>query len=217
MRVIFLGQPGSGKGTQARRLAAEHGLAHISTGDMLRAAGKAESPLGREAKRYMNRGALVPDEVMIAIIRERLQEKDCERGFILDGFPRTKPQADGLAKLLHSLGKPVDHVVNLEVSVEELLCRMRGRLTCQSCGAIYHLTFDPPGVEGRCDRCEGPLIHRADDEEGTVRERLVIYSQSTQPLVEYYQARGLLRTVNGTGSIADIVKRVAEAVGAEAE
>jgi adenylate kinase len=212
VRFIFLGPPAAGKGTQARRLAEERGLAHISTGDILRAAARAGTPLGQEAKRYTERGALVPDEVMIGIIRERLQQEDCRRGFILDGFPRTIPQAEVLSELLDSLGKPVEHVVNLDVPMEEVLLRVRGRLTCQNCGAMFNLMLDPPQVEGRCNRCGGPLVHRNDDGEALVRERLAIYHESTEPLVEYYRARGLLRTVDGTGTIDDIAKRIADVV-----
>jgi adenylate kinase len=213
VRLIFLGPPAAGKGTQARRLAAEGGIPHISTGDMLRAAVKAGSYLGREAKRYMDRGALVPDDVMIGIIRERLQKADSARGFILDGFPRTIAQAEALAELLASMGKPLARVINMEVPVEEVLRRMSGRLTCQNCGTMFNLILNPPKVSGRCDCCGGLLVQRADDRVETVHERLAIYRESTQPLVEYYRARGLLKTVDGTGTIDDIAKRILEAVG----
>jgi adenylate kinase len=212
VRLIFLGPPAAGKGTQARRLAAEYGIPHISTGDILRAAVNAGTYLGREARRYMDRGALVPDDVMIGIIRERLQSPDCARGFILDGFPRTLTQAEALAQLLDAIHKPIDFVVNMEVPEEEVLRRMSGRLTCQNCGTMFNVILNPPKVAGRCDCCRGPLVQRVDDRVETVRERLAIYRQSTTPLIAYYQERGLLRTVNGTGTIGDIAKRILEAV-----
>lgn len=212
MRLIFLGPPAAGKGTQARRLAAEYSIPHISTGDILRAAVKAGTYLGREARRYMDRGKLVPDDVMIGIIRERLQREDCRRGFILDGFPRTLPQAEELTQLLDAMHKPVDFVVNMEVPVEEVLRRMSGRLTCQNCGTMFNLILNPPKVVGRCDCCGGSLIQRADDRVETVHERLVIYRQITTPLIQYYHDRGLLRTVDGTGTIDNIGKRILEAV-----
>ena len=213
MRLIFLGPPAAGKGTQAKRLAAECGIPHISTGDILRAASKGGTYLGREAKRYMDRGALVPDNVMIGIIQERLQQSDCAPGFILDGFPRTIPQAESLAELLKSMNTPLDYVVNMEVPVEEILRRMNGRLTCQNCGRMYNLMLNPPQTPGRCDCCRGILSQRADDRIETVHERIGVYRQSTQPLIEYYSARGLLTTIDGTGSIDAIAKRIGEAVG----
>jgi adenylate kinase len=213
VRLIFLGPPAAGKGTQARRLAAEYGIAHISTGEILRAAVKAETSLGHKARQYMNRGALVPDGVMIAIIRERLQETDCARGFILDGFPRTSPQAEALTDLLELLEKPIEYVINMEVPVEEVFRRMSGRLTCQYCGTMFNLILNPPRIAGRCDCCGGPLVQRADDRVETVEERMAIYRQSTQPLFEYYQNRGLLKTVDGIGTIDDIAKRIVEAIG----
>jgi adenylate kinase len=212
VRLIFLGPPAAGKGTQARRLAAEHGIPHISTGDILRAAIREGTYLGREAKRYMDRGALVPDDVMIGIVRERLQRSDCVRGFILDGFPRTIPQAEALAGLLETMDAPLKHVVNMEVPVEEILRRMHGRFTCQNCGRMFNLTLDPPKAPGFCDYCRGILVQRADDRIDTVHERLDVYRQSTQPLIEYYGGKGLLKTVNGTGIIDDIAKRILEAV-----
>jgi adenylate kinase len=213
VRLIFLGPPAAGKGTQARRLAAEYGIPHISTGDMLRAAAKGGTQLGQEAKRYMDRGALVPDDVMIGIIQERLQQSDCARGFILDGFPRTIPQAEALAELLKSINIPLNYVVNMEVPLEEILRRMNGRLTCQNCGRMFNLMLNPPKMPGRCDCCGGPLIQRADDRIETVHERLGVYRQSTQPLIEYYRAQGMLKTVDGTGTIDVIAKRIGEAVG----
>jgi adenylate kinase len=213
VRLIFLGPPAAGKGTQARRLAAEYGIPHISTGDILRAASKGGTYLGQEAKRYMDRGALVPDDVMIGITRERLRQSDAARGFILDGFPRTIPQAEALAVLLKAMSTPLDYVVNVEVPVEEILRRLSGRLTCQNCGRMFNLMLDPPKTPGSCDCCGGPLTQRADDRAETVYERLGVYRQSTQPLIDYYRARGLLKTVDGTGTIDDIAKRIAEAVG----
>jgi adenylate kinase len=212
VRLIFLGPPAAGKGTQARRLAAEYGIPHISTGDMLRAAVKVGTYLGRKARRYMDRGALVPDDVMIGIIRERLQQSDCEFGFILDGFPRTIAQAEALSELLQSIHAPLDYVINMEVPVEEVLRRMSGRLTCQNCGMMYNLMLDPPKTLGRCDSCGGPLIHRADDRVETVHERLGIYRQSTKPLIEHYRTQSILKTIDGTGTIDEIAKRIAEAV-----
>jgi adenylate kinase len=213
VRLIFLGPPAAGKGTQARRLAAEHGIPHISTGDILRAAIREGTYLGREAKRYMDRGALVPDDVMIGIVRERLQRSDCVRGFILDGFPRTIPQAEALAGLLETMNAPLDYVVNMAVPVEEILRRMSGRFTCQNCGRMFNLMLDPPKTPGRCDCCGGVLIQRADDRIDTVHERLEVYRQSTQPLIEYYRGKMQLKTVDGTGTIDDIAKRILEAVG----
>jgi adenylate kinase len=179
---------------------------------MLRAAAKAGTCLGRKAQRYMDRGALVPDDVMIDIIRERLQKPDCARGFILDGFPRTIVQAKALEELLESLHIPLDYVVNVEVPVEEILRRLSGRLTCQHCGSMFNLSLNPPKVTGRCDYCGGPLIQRTDDRAEAVHERLSVYRESTQPLVDYYRSRGILKTVDGMGTIDEIAKRIQEAV-----
>jgi adenylate kinase len=161
----------------------------------------------------MDRGALVPDDVMIGIIRERLQESDAARGFILDGFPRTIPQAEALDELLTSMKTPINYVVTMEVPVEEILRRLHGRLTCENCGRMFNLMLDAPKTPGRCDCCGGPLHQRKDDRAETVHERLEVYRQSTQPLIEYYRARSLLKTVDGTGTIDDIAKRIGEAVG----
>jgi adenylate kinase len=213
VRLIFLGPPAAGKGTQARRLAVEYGIPHISTGDILRAAIHAGAYLGLEAKRYMEQGALVPDDVMIGIVKERLQQDDCVRGFILDGFPRTIPQAEALSKLLKSMNTPLKHVVNITVPVEEIVRRLSGRLTCQNCGRMFNLMLDPPKTPGRCDCCGGILIQRVDDRIDTVHERLEVYRESTQPLIDYYAARGLLTTIDGTGTIEAIAKRIGKAVG----
>jgi adenylate kinase len=212
VRLIFLGPPAAGKGTQARRLAVEYGIPHISTGDILRAAIKEGTYLGREAKRYMDHGALVPDDVMIGIISERLRQNDCTRGFILDGFPRTIPQAEVLAALLKSMDTPLNYVVNMTVPVEEIVRRLNGRLTCQHCGRMFNVMLDPPKTPGRCDCCGGVLIQRIDDRIDTVHERLEVYRQSTEPLIEYYSTQGLLKTIDGTGAIDDIAKRIGEAV-----
>jgi adenylate kinase len=212
VRLIFLGPPAAGKGTQARRLAAEHNMPHISTGDILRAAIREGTYLGREAKRYMEHGALVPDDVMIGIVRERLQRNDCSDGFILDGFPRTIHQAEALAGLLEAMNAPLNFVVNMSVPVEEILRRMNGRFTCKNCGQMFNLTLDPPKMPGLCNCCSGGLVRRADDRIDTVHERLEVYRQSTQPLIEYYQEKKLLKTVDGTGTIDDIAKRIIEAV-----
>jgi adenylate kinase len=169
--------------------------------------------LGREAKQYMDQGALVPDDVMIGIVTERLRKDDCVRGFILDGFPRTIPQAEALSKFLKSLNRPLKYVVNMMVPVDEIVRRLSGRLTCQNCGRMFNLMLDPPKTLGRCDCCGGPLFQRTDDRIDTVHERLEIYRESTQPLIEYYAARGLLTTIDGTGSIEAIAKRIGEAVG----
>ncbi len=213
MRLIFLGPPAAGKGTQARRIAVEYGIPHISTGDILRAAINERTYLGQKAKRYMDQGALVPDDVMIGIVMERLRQNDCEGGFILDGFPRTIPQAEALSKLLKSMNTPLNYVVNMAVPVEEIVRRLSGRLTCQNCGRMFNLMLDPPKTLGRCDCCGGTLIQRVDDRIDTVHERLEVYRQSTQPLIEYYAARGLLTTIDGTGTIDAIAKRIGEAVG----
>lgn len=212
MRLIFLGPPAAGKGTQARRLAVKCGIPHISTGDILRSAIKEGMYLGREAKRFMDQGALVPDDVMIGIVSERLRRNDCIPGFILDGFPRTIPQAEALAALLKSINAPLNHVVNMAVPIEEIVRRLNGRLTCQNCGHMFNVMLDPPKTLGRCDCCGGMLIQRIDDRIDTVHERLEVYRQSTEPLMEYYSRQGLLKTIDGTGAIDEIAKRIGEAV-----
>jgi adenylate kinase len=212
MRLILLGPPGAGKGTQAKLLVERLKIPQVSTGDMLRAAVKAGTPLGQEAKQYMDRGALVPDAVIIGLVRERLQQPDCSRGYILDGFPRTVAQAEALEKSLAGLQAWLDSVVSLEVPTEDLVLRIAGRRTCRNCGAMYHVRFSPSKTEGRCDACGGPTYQRDDDREETVRRRLAVYAEQTAPLVSFYEARGLLRRVPGTGEIAEIFQRIAAAL-----
>jgi adenylate kinase len=213
MRLLLLGPPGAGKGTQAKLLVERLGIPQISTGDMLRAAAKAGTPLGQEAKQYMDRGALVPDEVINQLVRERVQQPDCARGYILDGYPRTVAQAKSLREMLLALGLAVDHVLSLEVPVGELVERLAGRRTCRSCGAMYHVHFSPSKADGRCDACGGATYQRDDDREETVRRRLTVYAEQTAPLVSFYEARGLLRRVPGTGEIAEIFQRITAALG----
>jgi adenylate kinase len=214
MRLILLGPPGAGKGTQAKLLVERLGIPQVSTGDMLRAAVKAGTPLGREAKGYMDRGALVPDAVIVGLVRERLQQPDCARGYILDGFPRTVAQAEALEKTLAALHASMHHVVSLEVPVEDLVLRIAGRRTCRNCGAMYHVRFSPSTADGRCDACGGETYQREDDREETVRRRLAVYADQTAPLINFYEERDLLRRVPGTGEIPEIFQRITGALGA---
>ncbi|PYN79059.1 MAG: adenylate kinase [Candidatus Rokuibacteriota bacterium] len=214
MRVAFLGPPGAGKGTQARELAREWGVPQIATGDMLREAVAAKTPLGLEAKRYMDQGALVPDEVVVGATAERLAAPDAARGFILDGFPRTIAQAEALARLLKDAGHALDVVLYFDVSEPELLRRLTGRRVCRACGHTYHLTSSPPKRAGVCDACGGELYQRVDDSEATVRNRLEVYRKQTAPLLDYYRQRNVLTTVSGEGSIEEIRDAIRAAVGA---
>jgi adenylate kinase len=204
VRLIFLGRPGAGKGTQARALAREWGVPQIATGEMLREAVAAGTPLGREAKRIMESGALVPDDVIVRLIEERLRQPDAERGFILDGFPRTIGQAEALDRLLKDLGQGLDSVVYFDVAEPELLRRLTGRRLCRQCQTAFHQVSAPPKEDGICDRCGGELYQRDDDSEATVRNRLVVYDRQTAPLLDYYRGRGLLTSVSGEGSIPAI-------------
>jgi adenylate kinase len=215
VRVAFLGPPGAGKGTQARDLAQEWGVLHLATGDMLREAVAAGSQLGREAKRYMDQGALVPDDVIIRMMAERLGAVDAAGGFILDGFPRTIAQAEALARLLKDLGQTLDTVVYFDVSEPELLRRLTGRRVCRACGHSFHLTSNPPKRAGVCDACGGELYQREDDGEATVRNRLEVYRRQTAPLLDYYRQRNLLATVSGEGPLATIRDAIRSAAGAE--
>lgn len=215
MKMIILGPPGSGKGTQAKMIAEYLQIPQISTGDMLRAAVKEGSPMGLKAKAMMDAGTLVADEVVVGIVHERLQKEDCGRGFILDGFPRTVPQADALKETLAELDKNLDVVLSLEVDNDAVVERVAGRRTCRDCGKMYHLRFDPSGTEGKCDKCGGELFQRDDDQEETIRKRLEVYSRQTAPLIEYYQRQGVLRTIDGMQSIKVVQEQIADALGCE--
>jgi adenylate kinase len=188
-------------------------LPQISTGDILRAALKEKTPLGLEAKQYMDQGKLVPDEVVVGIVRDRLKASDCQGGFILDGFPRTVPQAEALETTLKAMNRGIGHVISIEVDNAELLKRLGGRRTCRNCGAMYHLVFDPPKKEGVCDTCGGELYQRADDQEKTIRERLKVYDKQTAPLIQYYRGKGLLRAIDGVGGVEEIFQRIVKAIG----
>lgn len=209
VNIILMGLPGAGKGTQAERIVEEFKIPHISTGDMFRAAVKNETPLGLEAKSYMDKGLLVPDEVVIGIVRERLGKDDCEKGFLLDGFPRTVAQAEALTATLKELGRELDHVINIEVRRDVLIERLTGRWICPICGASYHTVFHPPKVEGVCDKDGGKLYQRDDDKVEVVTQRLDVNIAQTQPLIEYYSAQGLLRNVNGEQDIQVVFNDIA--------
>ena len=213
MRVAFLGPPGAGKGTQARELAREWGVPHLATGDMLREAVAAGTRLGLAAQRYMEQGALVPDDVIIDLMRERLAAADATKGFILDGFPRTIAQDEALGKVLAETGQALGAVVFFDVSEAELLRRLTGRRVCRQCQATYHLVSAPPAKTGICDKCGGELYQREDDSEKTVRNRLEVYTRQTAPLLDYYRGHSLLRTVRGEGPIDGIRRAIREAAG----
>ena len=208
MKLILLGPPGAGKGTQAKMLTERFGIPQISTGDILRAAVKEGTPMGVKAKSFMDAGALVPDEVVIGIVRERLQKDDCGQGFILDGFPRTVAQADALKDALKELGRDLDAVVSLEVDSEALVERLTGRRTCRQCGKGYHVKFDPPAVADRCDVCGGELYQRDDDQEATIRNRLDVYNRQTAPLVTYYRQAGLLAPIDGMMEMSAVQEKI---------
>jgi adenylate kinase len=212
MDLILLGPPGAGKGTQAKMMIDRWSIPQISTGDILRAAVRAGTPLGVEAKGFMDRGELVPDRVVIGIIAERLKEPDAVAGFILDGFPRTIPQAEALQEILDDLGRQIDRVVSIDVQEEKLVVRLTGRRMCKDCGESFHVVFNPPGQEGVCDRCGGVLYQRDDDKEETIRQRLAVYREQTEPLIAFYQQQGNLRRIAGDDSKEEIFNRIVQAV-----
>jgi adenylate kinase len=213
MNIILLGPPGAGKGTQAKRLMEKYTIPQVSTGDMLREALKAGTPLGLEAKKFMDQGALVPDTVVVGLVKERIQKSDAAKGYMLDGFPRNVSQAETLDGMLSGMGQKIDHVVSVEVPNSELVGRLTGRRTCKACGAGFHVMFDPPKKEGLCDKCGGDLYQRADDNEKTVMSRLDVYEAQTKPLIEYYEKQGKLRRINGVGSMSDILGRIQAVLG----
>lgn len=208
MNLVLMGLPGAGKGTQAERIVEKYGIPHISTGDMFRAAMKEGTELGLKAKSFMDEGALVPDEVTIGIVRERLSKLDCQDGFLLDGFPRTVAQAEALEGILEALGKKIDYVINVDVDKDILMARLTGRRICKSCGATYHLVFNPPAVEGKCDRCGGELYQRADDNEETVQNRLDVNLKQTEPLLDFYRQKGYLKDINGQQEIGKVFEDI---------
>jgi adenylate kinase len=212
-----MGLPGAGKGTQAERIVEQYGIPHISTGDMFRAAMKEETELGLKAKSFMDQGALVPDDVTIGIVHERLSKPDCEKGFLLDGFPRTVPQAEALEGILTELNKKIDFCINIDVDHELLMARLTGRRICKNCGATYHLVFNPPTTDGVCDRCGGELYQRADDNEATVQNRLEVNMQQTAPLLNFYEAKGYLRNINGQQDINVVFAEINELLGSLSE
>ncbi len=213
MKVIFLGPPGSGKGTQAKMVSERLGIPQVSTGDMLRSAVREGTPMGLKAKAMMDSGALVADEVVVGIVQERLAKADCEAGFILDGFPRTVPQADALQTCLQGLGKDLDAVISLKVDSDAVVERITGRRTCRDCGKLFHVRFDPPTQENVCDSCGGALYLRDDDQEATIRKRLEVYAEQTAPLIAYYQRADLVRTIDGMQGIAQVQDQILVAMG----
>ncbi len=213
MRLIMLGAPGAGKGTQAAKVAEAFGIPHISTGDIFRANIKGGTELGRKAKGYMDAGQLVPDELVCDLVADRIAQDDCAKGYILDGFPRTIPQAEALDQATKKLGTGIDYAVNIDVPDEAIVSRMGGRRACLSCGATYHIAFNPPKTEGICDNCGKELVLRDDDKPETVQTRLNVYHEQTQPLIEYYANQGVLVTVDGTQSMDQVFDSIVSAVG----
>ena len=213
MKIIMLGAPGAGKGTQAKMIAAKYNIPHISTGDIFRANIKNGTELGAKAKEYMDKGLLVPDELVVDLVIDRFKEPDCKNGYVLDGFPRTIPQAEALDKALTAIGESVDYAINVEVPDENIVRRMGGRRACVGCGATYHIVYSPTKVEGKCDTCGGDLIIRDDDKPETVQNRLAVYHEQTQPLIDYYTNKGIIAEVDGTQDMNDVFAAIVKIVG----
>jgi adenylate kinase len=216
LKIVLLGPPGAGKGTQAKMLAEKLNVPHISTGEMLRDAVAAQSDLGKRVKEIMDRGELVPDDVMVEVVKERLSQPDAKDGFILDGFPRTVAQAEALEKMLAQMKRPLDAVVELDVGEDEIIRRLSGRWVCSSCGANFHTVTRPPIEAGKCDYCGSPLIQRDDDKPEAISRRLQVYRAQTQPLIDYYRERRLLRTVNGRQGVEKTLEAISEVLGIDA-
>lgn len=213
MKIIMLGAPGAGKGTQAKMIAEKYGIPHISTGDIFRANIKNNTELGKKAKGYMDAGQLVPDELVVDLVVDRIKNKDCIDGFILDGFPRTIPQAEALDYALNNQNEKIEYAINVDVPDENIINRMSGRRACVGCGATYHLVYNPTKVEGVCDACGQKLILRDDDKPETVKKRLDVYHEQTQPLIDHYEKKGVLYTIDGTQDIADVFGAIVKVLG----
>lgn len=215
MRIILLGPPGAGKGTQAKYLSEKYNIVHISTGDIFRKNIKEQTKLGVKAKEYIDKGQLVPDELTVSIIEDRINQDDCKNGFLFDGFPRTVSQADSLDDLLNSMNIKLDYVIDIDVPAEVLIDRITGRRMCTSCGASYHIIYNPPKREGICDVCGEKLIQRTDDSVETVKSRIDVYQKQTQPLIEYYNVKGLLKVVDGKQNIEKVFSDICNVIGSD--
>ncbi|MEE8077029.1 MAG: adenylate kinase [Candidatus Binatia bacterium] len=213
MRVVLLGPPGAGKGTQAKLLEGQLGVPHVSTGDILRKAVSDKSPIGKKAAQYMDKGKLVPDNLILELMGKQLSRENCRGDFVLDGFPRTIPQASGLEELLKKRGLQLEHVLFIQVPLDAIIRRLAGRRTCRNCGKLYHLVFDPPSREGICDRCHNDLYQRKDDKKETIAARHDVYQAQTAPLVDYYRKRGLLQEIDGQANVEEIKGRIFQALG----
>ena len=214
MKIIMLGAPGAGKGTQAKQIAGKYSIPHISTGDIFRANIKNGTELGKKAKEYMDQGLLVPDELTCDLVMDRIQQDDCKNGFVLDGFPRTIPQAEALDAALTKIGEKMDYAIDVDVPDENIVNRMSGRRACLDCGATYHIASLPPKTEGKCDHCGSDLVLRDDDKPETVQKRLTVYHDQTQPLIDYYKNQGILKSVDGTQPMEAVFTAITEILGA---
>lgn len=214
MKIVMLGAPGAGKGTQAKKIAGKYGIPHVSTGDIFRANIKNGTKLGMQAKAYMDAGNLVPDEITIGMLLDRIHQEDCEKGYVLDGFPRTIPQAESLTAALKERGESIDYAIDVDVPDENIIRRMSGRRACLSCGATYHIVYNAPKKEGICDQCGEPLVLRDDDKPETVQNRLNVYHRQTQPLIDYYKKEGVLAQVDGTQDMEQVFQDIVKILGA---
>lgn len=215
MKIIMLGAPGAGKGTQAKRIAVQYGIPHISTGDIFRYNVKNATELGRKAKEYMDQGLLVPDELTLELIMDRFTQDDCQNGYVLDGFPRTIPQAEALTAALAKQDDAIDYAINVDVPDEAIVSRMSGRRACLSCGGTYHIVFNPSKKDGICDVCGGELVLRKDDSPETVQNRLLVYHEQTQPLIDYYKKQNILKEVDGTKEMEEVFRSITDILEAK--